>query len=347
MTIVKQSSLLLIVFLTFLPGCSGSLSLTQKAQQYIEKGQHASDEGHFERARNEYQKAIKTDSMLTAAYGGIIEVYLAESRTEKAAEFVQTIPVSIRSHPEISFFRGLVAARQKRYNEALPDLEWSVAANYNRTEAIYVMADIYVQTGDYERAVDLLESIRFAKEPAAQNDKLVALYDRAKSLLDDYLRDTFEGRTLSRIVQSRNVTRSDLAFLLVYELNLAKKDSLSFPDVSADDSLASFYSTAVASGVLEKLPDKKFYPGYRIKRRNVAYYLARLAKDKLRKDWEIPPPPEMQPDDVTVEDPQYAEISWMCANGIMKNLTGQSFGPDEPVAGADLLRALKKIKEFH
>jgi hypothetical protein len=178
----------------------------------------------------------------------------------------------------------------------------------------------------------------------ASRDRIISFYDKvletAKAKSPNLF---FEERVRSRIASSRKVTRGAFAFYLVTELKIDfTADPVVFLDVANTDSMFIYYQNAVASGILEKLPDKKFRPDYVMKRRNLAHYLYllikqhKLAMDVSSKTWS----------DVPLEDFQSEAIRAVTQAGVMTPKDQTTFGVDDLVTFAELQDAVGKLKNL-
>lgn len=145
---------------------------TDLAAEALEEGQEAQEEGntqearpHFEQALSAANQAIINDSTnpLPWYQGGLAHLGLrdfqqADSMLARAEELrpvyeLETIGVRERAWVEL-YQEAIPLVQEQKYEEAVPVFESANAIYRGRPEAMVTLGQIYLQTGEYEAAVE-------------------------------------------------------------------------------------------------------------------------------------------------------------------------------------------------
>jgi predicted CXXCH cytochrome family protein len=128
-----------------------SIGRLQLGDYYFKKKQ-------YNKAINEYNAAIKKDSLLLAIYPNLATVYSIIGNTQKSLE---TINLLISKAPEMSrayYLRGLLNFELNNTNEAVTDLKQAVKLDPSDTRSLYNIATFYYQSKDYSKAEQFTQS---------------------------------------------------------------------------------------------------------------------------------------------------------------------------------------------
>lgn len=119
----------------------------------------------FNKAINQYEIALKKDSLLLPAYTNLATTYSQIGNTMKALE---TLNILINKSPNMSrayYLRGLVNFELNKADEAISDLKQAVKLNPSDTRSLYNIATYYYQNKNYSNAETFVRDA-IAIEPA-------------------------------------------------------------------------------------------------------------------------------------------------------------------------------------
>ncbi|NET26390.1 tetratricopeptide repeat protein [Okeania sp. SIO1I7] len=142
---------------------NATLSQTQDAKDYYNRGNVYRNQGEYEKAITEFNQAIRLNPKFAEPYYGRGGVYFDQGKYEKAiADYSESIRLKNPSLWLLHNNRGLVYFNQGKYEKAIADynqairLEPKYAAPYYNRGLIYKRnKDIEKAISDFEKAADL------------------------------------------------------------------------------------------------------------------------------------------------------------------------------------------------
>lgn len=124
------------------------------AWDYIRRGLRASDEGDYENAIKEYERAIEIDPYSEAAYNNRGVSYWFLGRYEKAIDDC-TIAIRLDSEFVDSYYnRGTAYYALKQYEKAIEDYTKAIELDPEYVDAYHNRGEVYNHLGEYEKAIE-------------------------------------------------------------------------------------------------------------------------------------------------------------------------------------------------
>lgn len=344
-------SFILSSFLFLLTACAGSSGLRledrrKTAEIFFKKGIKCKAEHDKNNALRHFSNAIKADSLFTDAYAETAEILISDGEDRRAELLLLLANGKLKSEARILRLLGKAQFNQRKINEAISNIEMSMKTEPADRDALWLLAQLYYQLENYELAYAHVEPL--LKDSLLYDyEKIVSLYQKINLNLGA-LNPVASSEThkIQKIRQSSKVTRGQFALVFCHEFkpwNADRDSVIFFADVDAGDSSLVYYKRAVASQIFERLPDGKFYPGYIIKRRNLAHYLYRIIKIN---NGALTSANEILLVDVAQDDLQFDEIQLVCKLKLMVLSKDGRFHPDESVTGEELTDALHTLKTW-
>ncbi len=264
------------------------------------------------------QSALKIDSTHTLR-GHLVRWLIEDER------FVDARSVAV----PLSYEYGLCEYSLGRINEAVAILSRISPSDSTYPAARYHLAMSYLAMGQRTLAMGILRTVD--TEPWRSHSRRELARLGGPAVEDSLWQDAS---------QSKALTRAQFAFLLVTILKPQVTDTgLQFRDLDREGPLTTYARKAVVARYLESLPDQRFYPDYVMKRRNLAFYLSRIAgdpavtdagswKDVPKDDWLLPP------------------IRYVVSKKLVLPLSAEYFGADERVSGTEAVEALQRLRNL-
>jgi cellulose synthase operon protein C len=125
----------------------------QAAIGYLQMGNLTALQGNFSQAENWYKQTLSRDKNSAEALGGLVKVYLAQKKADKA---LATVNQQIEQAPDNSSFYNLLALVQtskQDYASAIAAYKKAVALNKNNAEAYFKLALLQAKTGGLDDAL--------------------------------------------------------------------------------------------------------------------------------------------------------------------------------------------------
>ena len=341
-----------LVTLFLVVSCSELSNVTPKERHelgllYVQRGLKSKSDGNQDKAVRFFEKAIEADSTLANAYIEIGECLILKKAYRKAEIFLIHMPSFIESDARVYYLIGSAQFYQDQINESVESLEKAIAMDPDLKGAYRMLAKLYDRLENYEQASRYLEHLLHdTVSPNYEKDN--ALYQKISVILNNRNpKALFEKNKYEEISRSNVVTRGQLAFVIATELqnlNDKKQSDIHFTDIVNDDPMIDYYKKVVIQGILERLPDGKFYPGYMVKRRDLAYYLYRILGEQKLNGAQTNGGSVLN--DVTKGDFEYNEIQTVCRLNVMSLYENGNFGPDKPLSGMELINSMAALKRI-
>ncbi len=336
----------LLPFVVILFSCTNLSHLpkeerTERSEHFYREAIIASGNKNFDKALSLFQKAAQYDSANTSAFCGIAEILILQERFSDAEKVLLNAPAVDSNYSTYYFLLGQSQFHLKEINAAILNLERSIRQNPDHAEANFMLAQLYYQVDNFGHALSALETL-LKNMLIADREKINSFYVKVRQEAAIKAPNLFfETRVSAKIAESKKITRGEFAFYLATQLNAPKpNDPVIFEDVDLNDSMLIYYQKAVASGILEKLPDKKFRSEYVMKRRSMAFYLFELIKQN-----KIPVSSASHAwNDVPAEDLQSEAVNAVYQLDLMIPKSQSVFGADDFISGSELAAAVKKLK---
>jgi len=84
----------------------------------------------------------------------LADAYAAEKQLDKAGELVNAVAARQGDHPELPYYRGMLAVLRKHHKEALPNLELAITQDPENAYAYYYAGLAYSNTKRPDKMVD-------------------------------------------------------------------------------------------------------------------------------------------------------------------------------------------------
>lgn len=187
----------------------------------------------------------------------------------------------------------------------------------------------------------------------AFDDRMYRLLLHADAMVGDYIdiadhwakdaiaelaeRNIIDGYGDHLFMPDRTITRAEAVTLIVKAFGYAKKKSIQFPDVPADDWAYDAVAKAVQAGVVQGYPDGRFIPGGSLSRVEMAVLFAKALglNGKLRGDVPFA--------DIDSDYWALPILKQMKAEGWISGYDDDTFRPDSPTTRAEFAVMLSRI----
>ncbi len=134
----------------------------------------------YAEAAKEYEIVLQQDASSFAARVGLASCYVDDSKWEAARACLEPLPREQSEHADVLYVRGRIAEGEGRFDEAIPLLQATLAANPSESSACYHLVQCYQRQGDEVSAGKYQEQFdRIEKD----QKRLVALTNEAKDAL--------------------------------------------------------------------------------------------------------------------------------------------------------------------
>lgn len=166
----------IIVLLSLLPTLIGC-DVKGTADQRYNLGIGYAIEGKFEKAKDEFQKALKLDNSYQPAKESLI--IIEEALNKK-----------LKNDAIIYFFKGIQYSNERKFNEVINSLSRSISLEPTFSSAYYERGFAHANKGEYDSAIsDFSKTIELnPKDAAAFNNRGLA-YARGKKQYDEAFSD--------------------------------------------------------------------------------------------------------------------------------------------------------------
>lgn len=139
---------------------------------YVANGQLWESSGSFDRAEENYQKALEVDAKNAAALAALARMSERQNKlTESVQYFNQAIEVD-PSDPALYNDLGLVLAQQKQYPAAIEQIQRAIAIAPTNKRFANHLATVYMDAGNKN---DAMKTLAKAHEPAVANYNMAYL----------------------------------------------------------------------------------------------------------------------------------------------------------------------------
>lgn len=143
--IIEGAFGIMLMLMLALIGCSASTA--DRWQEQYDLGVQYLSEGNYEEAILAFTAAIEIDPMQVPAYVGRGNAYVLLSETEDYSSWPEGM-----TSAEVSEMN-----REKNLNAARADYEKAIEVDETDAEAYLRLADFYIRSGDYDKALEILQ----------------------------------------------------------------------------------------------------------------------------------------------------------------------------------------------
>ncbi len=166
------------------------------ARAHFKLGEAYRTRGSWEKARSEYQKAVRISPKYYEAYNAIGETYLAERQIEQALEFVERAALIRSDDPVVRMNLGRAFLGAGKYAEAAAEFALALSKAPDNPEIHYFTGKMCLERGEYQKAI-----VHLRKALASKNFRLDAQvsiglartalgsFDKATATLKEVLRE--------------------------------------------------------------------------------------------------------------------------------------------------------------
>ena len=318
-------------------------------EKAYQEGMRLLDEGKFFDAAKKFERALGLDPKYQPAYIGLADVFTEWGIFDKAEKNLKKAKKLNKKNPAVYVAWGRFYAAQWKNEKA--EEQFALALEYNSkwAPAYYYRGQMYEKyrntdaaQKEYKQALNVNPDYYKASEAWNRLQKI----DRAAEGMPNYYK---------KIAEADSLTRADIAFLMIVELNVETfikqteeevKVNIHEPYDIANHRMKDYIRRVLEIGVMEAFPDKLFNPNSNVNRTEFAMLMEKIivrvtGDESVQTKFigsESPFP--------DVENSHYAfnAIMTTTTRGILSAGTDGKFGPMEPVKGADALLAVKKLK---
>ena len=139
---------------------------------YVANGQLWESSGSFDRAMDNYSKALESDPKNGPALGAIARLNDRQNKLDEAVEYFGRAIEVDPSEPSLYNDLGLVLARQEKYDEAVAQIQKAIAIAPANKRFANNLATVHMDAGNSELAMATLEK---AHEPAVAHYNMAYL----------------------------------------------------------------------------------------------------------------------------------------------------------------------------
>ncbi|QDS88719.1 photosystem I assembly protein Ycf3 [Rosistilla ulvae] len=139
---------------------------------YVANGQLWESSGSFDRAIENYAKALEVDPENGPALGAIARLNDRQNNLDESVSYFGRAIEADPSEPTLYNDLGLVLARQKKYDEAVAQIQKAIAIAPANKRFANNLATVYMDAGDSSQAMATLEK---AHEPAVAHYNMAYL----------------------------------------------------------------------------------------------------------------------------------------------------------------------------
>ena len=330
-------------------------------------------------AEREFSLAKSLKESFAPAYEGLGIVALENGDLKKAEKLIDESLSKDSDWTPATVAKGRLYMAQEEYEdavdefeEALDDVDDSKSVKDKKgvkKEAYYWMGTTYKRWGKYIDAQTSFQKILDIDNTDVRAGLAI------KELAEYQAAVAGQSPELKKIAAQKEVTRADIAVLMVTELPIdkifrsrsasqqqvkfqapgqsvmGKKETPGQPDWMAEDVTdahwaKSFIDKALEKGILEKLPDGTFRPDEKVNRAELAIMIQQFlvkAWDDLGLDTKHFG--DQSPfNDVLNTSPVFNAIMVVSTRGIMPGRDDGTFGPLSAVSGAEALNIIRNLK---
>ncbi len=366
-----------IIFLLFavfvLVNCSRMqkrqpVDVSAQAEDYVESGMQAVEEGNWKEAALSFNQAIRLDADYAEAYAGIALVLAERRQFHKAVEYAEKAIQKDTRSPQAYTAKGRVLLMMQKPDQmaaALQAFDKALQLDPNNDDALFFKAQTLAWQEKYDEAAKLLTVL--ASQPGRYKNKAT----RQLAFLRRLQQASPKTPIGKKMVNVEAMTRADLAALLVEELDLptlvnrrnpnlygpAYKSVKQAEQKKSDRAAAitdiqghwaeSWIREVVRLGAMDIFPDKSFRPDEKVRRMDFALTMQQviiLVTGNRSLDTAFIGMPSQFPD---VKKSHYAfnAVTLCVERGIMAPdpQTGE-FRLNDDVSGVDALISLRKLQ---
>jgi Flp pilus assembly protein TadD len=171
--------------------------LSPKAEEHMQKGLKAMQTGKFEDAQTEFMAAHKIEPQNADVCYWLGAAYKKGGDLQNAEAFLEKATALDPDHVMALVALGQVRDQQKNYQAAIAPLEKAAALDGKEWLARWVLADAYLHTADYEKALkDSQAAIELGKGAATKAELIegqalanLGRRDEAIQILESFIHD--------------------------------------------------------------------------------------------------------------------------------------------------------------
>lgn len=341
-------------------------STVDTPRYHYQVGMKYLDKGNVDQALAEFARSRELDPKYGPAYDGLALVALRKGKYEAGLKSVRLAIRYGRRDFRSYITRGRLYMAQDKLGKARASFRKAVGLAPQLAEPQYYVGQSYMKSFEFDKAEQAFKKALEIDPNFVKADKAWARADRIK-------RAQPGSKTVKELALVEKIKRAEVAVLLITELNLdrrlagkprpteetsfippayvraelkKKAQSLTITDIKgywAEGSIR----MALALNLMSLFPDNSFRPDAPITRANLAMIVQKVliaATGNTKISTKFFDSASPFPD---VPNTSYAFNAIMVATtrGIMEADIDGTFGPDEPVSGAEAILALGKLRE--
>ncbi len=134
------------------------MASADRPESWLNLGVIEATRGELDQAESAYRKAIQIEPRIPMAYLNLADLYRQRGDDTAAIEILRRGQSQVAESADLHYAIGLALVRQKRYEEALAELQTAVELTEDAPEYAYVYAVALHSTGSSDEALVVLES---------------------------------------------------------------------------------------------------------------------------------------------------------------------------------------------
>jgi Tfp pilus assembly protein PilF len=255
---------------------------------------------------------------------------------------------------------GTILLERKEYDTADKYFQQILASNPDSISALLGAGEVELARGGLKKARSYFEKVLNLQPDNAQARAFINKFqEEAPSPVVNQPGQPIDRipKEYRRIATRETITRSDLAVLIVVELDLEEKVQASSELASsyqvqplsdiADHWAKSYILKATGYRLMEPLPDHTFQPDEEITRGELAVTIDQIFT-AFSKPLTAVPTPDYSPSfsDVPLENIYYRAVMRTSRAGIIIQISDSEFGLGKSISGKEVIEILAKVKEM-
>jgi len=283
----------MFAFLLWLSGCAPQVAVSPEpkrtAEQEYERGMQALSNGDWENAARSFNQAIKRNSDFGRGYSGLGLVLATRGELDKALEYADKGLTRERTRETLVVKAEIltIAKPEQWLDRCIELYDEAISKHPRDKELVFQKADVLFNAGEYKKAFDVYDELGKSNWVLADSARQQA------TRAFHYYKAQPQSETAEKVLLQQEITRADLAALLVDELNLVdifnKKRQKSYtggyvrqidqvvdPEKITDIAEHWAYEQiklAAQTGAMDVFPDFTFRPNEIVTRKDLAMVL--------------------------------------------------------------------------
>jgi tetratricopeptide (TPR) repeat protein len=138
-----------------------------------------------------FQEALKIDPRSTETLFNLTQIYLGTGQKAKGLELARALSEQAKNDVRAHFTLGVLLAKQGQHGEAIHEFETADALQPDTFEILHNLGQAYLQSGENEKALGILERALKQAEFRENSPHGVSTLARSDSLLQGLRRHAF------------------------------------------------------------------------------------------------------------------------------------------------------------